>query len=131
MKPAQPLDSDRLDATFSALADPTRRALLELLAQGEATVTELVEPFDISQPAISRHLKVLERAGLVHVERDGRRRPRRVDPEPLDEVTDWVERYREVWETNYRRLDALLEELQRGDPERAAEESRHHPEKGE
>lgn len=131
MKPARPLDADRLDATFSALADPTRRALLELLAQGEATVTELVEPFDISQPAISRHLKVLERAGLVHVGRDGRRRPRRVDPEPLEEVTDWVERYREVWEANYRRLDALLEELQRGDPERAANESRHHPDKGE
>lgn len=131
MKPARPLDADRLDATFSALADSTRRALLELLAQGEATVTELVEPFDISQPAISRHLKVLERAGLVHVERDGRRRPRRVDPEPLEEVTDWVERYREVLEANYRRLDALLEELQRGDPERATSESRHHPDTGE
>lgn len=131
MKPAHPLDSDRLDATFSALADPTRRAILELLAQGESTVTELVEPFDISQPAISRHLKVLERAGLVRVERDGRRRPRRVDPEPLEEVTEWVERYREVWEANYQRLDALLEELQQGDPERTASESHHQPREGE
>lgn len=131
MKPAYPIDSDRLDATFSALADPTRRALLELLAQGEATVTELVEPFDISQPAISRHLKVLERAGLVRVQRDGRRRPRRVDPGPLEEVTEWVERYREIWEDNYRRLDALLEELQRADPERAASESDSHPDTGE
>lgn len=125
MKPAQPLDSDRLDATFSALADPTRRAILARLAESEATVTELVEPFDMSQPAISRHLKVLERAGLVRVGRDGRRRPRRLDPEPLADVTEWVERYREIWEANYQRLDALLEELQKTGSDRSASESHH------
>lgn len=131
MKPTRPLDPDRLDATFSALADPTRRAILARLAESEATVTELVEPFDISQPAISRHLKVLERAGLVRVGRDGRRRPRRLDPEPLALVTEWVERYRKAWETNFQRLDALLEELRDGDPDRAPSESHHHPSTGE
>jgi DNA-binding transcriptional ArsR family regulator len=101
----------RLDATFFALADPTRRAILARLAAGEASVSELARPFDISQPAISKHLKVLEHAGLVSVGRDGQRRPRRLEPEPLAAATDWIERYREVWESNFRRLDALLEEL--------------------
>lgn len=109
----QQLDTtEQLDATFFALADPTRRAILARLATGEASVGELTAPFDMSQPAISKHLKVLERAGLVSVEQDGQRRPRRLEPEPLEAATKWIERYREVWEANFRRLDALLDELQ-------------------
>ena len=107
-----PLDSSDLDATFFALADPTRRAILVRLAQGEATVSELAEPFAMSQPAISKHLKVLQRAGLVSVGHDGQRRPRRFEPEALDAATDWIRRYREVWDANFHRLDALLQELQ-------------------
>ena len=102
---------ERLDATFAALADPTRRAILARLATGEASVQELAEPFDMSQPAISRHLKVLERAGLISVDIDAQRRPRRLEPQPLQEAVDWIERYRKVFEQNYQRLDALLEEL--------------------
>jgi len=105
-------DPSTLDATFFALADQTRRGILQRLARGEATVQELAEPFSMSQPAISKHLKVLESAGLISVRRDGRRRPRRLEPEPLEAATDWIERYRELWDTNCRRLDALLEELQ-------------------
>jgi DNA-binding transcriptional ArsR family regulator len=101
-----------LDAVFSALADPTRRAILARLASGEATVNELVEPFAISQPAISRHLKVLENAGLISVGVDAQRRPRRLEAAPLKEATEWLERYRDIWESNYQRLDALLDELQ-------------------
>jgi len=103
--------SDRLDATFAALADPTRRAILARLAAGEASVTELAEPFTMSQPAISKHLKVLERAGLVSRGRDAQRRPRRLEARPLAVATEWLERYRRFWETNYQRLDAVLEEL--------------------
>src|SRR5919106_6133212 len=103
--------SDRLDATFLALADPTRRAILARLARGEASVTELAEPFAVSQPAISKHLKVLERAGLISRGKDAQRRPRRLEPRPLAEATRWLERYRRRWEGNYRRLDALLEEM--------------------
>jgi DNA-binding transcriptional ArsR family regulator len=103
--------SDRLDLTFAALADPTRRAILARLATGEASVQELVEPFEMSQPAISKHLKVLERAGLVSVDIDAQRRPRRLEPKRLEEAVDWIERYREIFEQNYQRLDALLEEL--------------------
>jgi DNA-binding transcriptional ArsR family regulator len=103
--------SDRLDATFAALADPTRRAILSRLASGEASVTELAEPFAISQPAISKHLKVLERAGLVSRGRDAQRRPRRLEARPLAVATEWLERYRRFWETNYQRLDAVLGEL--------------------
>ena len=103
--------SDRLDAVFSALADPTRRAIVARLAEGDATVSELGQPFAMSQPAISKHLKVLERAGLVSIGHDAQRRPRKLEAEPLDEALDWIERYREVWEQNYQRLDALLEEL--------------------
>ncbi len=102
----------RLNATFAALADPTRRAILARLAAGEASVTELARPFAMSQPAISKHLKVLERAGLVTRGRDAQRRPRRLEPRPLADVTHWLERYRRLWEGNYRRLDALLAELQ-------------------
>ena len=101
----------RLDATFAALADPTRRAILARLASGEATVNELAEPFAMSQPAISKHLKVLERAGLISTAVDGQCRPRRLEPKPFAEVNAWLERYREIWEGQYQRLDALLEEL--------------------
>jgi DNA-binding transcriptional ArsR family regulator len=101
----------RLDATFAALADPTRRAILARLASGDASVMELAEPFAMSQPAISKHLKVLERAGLVSRGRDAQRRPRRLEAKPLAEATKWLERYRRYWEGNYRRLDALLAEL--------------------
>ena len=104
--------SERLDLTFAALADPTRRAILARLASGGATVTELAEPFEMSQPAISRHLKVLERAGLISMDVDAQRRPRKLEPERLEEAVDWIERYREIFEQNYQRLDALLEELQ-------------------
>jgi len=100
-----------LDTTFAALADPTRRAILARLATGEATVNELAEPFDMSQPAISKHLKVLERAGLITRGREAQRRPRRLEPGPLTEATDWIERYRKIWQANYQRLDALLREM--------------------
>jgi DNA-binding transcriptional ArsR family regulator len=105
-------ESDRLDATFMALADPTRRAILARLALGEASVAELAGPFDISQPAISKHLRILERARLVSVTQDGQRRPRRIEARPLAEASAWLERYREIWEANFHRLDALLDEWQ-------------------
>ena len=104
--------SERLDATFTALADPTRRAILARLALGEATVNELAEPFDMSQPAVSKHLKVLERAGLISAGQEGPRRPRRIEAAPLAEAGVWIERCREIWEANYRRLDDLLKDLQ-------------------
>src|SRR5262250_3345911 len=107
--------SQRLDATFAALADPTRRAILARLAHGEASVAELAEPFAMSQPAISKHLKVLERAGLISRGRDAQRRPCRLEAQPLAEADAWIERYRECWERNYERLDALLEELKAED----------------
>jgi DNA-binding transcriptional ArsR family regulator len=112
------LSSPQLDATFAALADPTRRAILARLATGEATVMELAEPFAMSQPAISKHLKVLERAGLITRGRDAQRRPCRMEPGPLAEATAWIERYRRIWEDNYQRLDDLLDVLQadRGNP---------------
>ena len=102
---------DRLDATFAALADPTRRAILARLASGQASVTELAEPFAMSQPAISKHLKVLERAGLISRGRDAQRRPRRLEPKPLAEATGWLDAYRRFWEGNFERLDAVLEGL--------------------
>ena len=102
-----------LDATFAALADPTRRAILARLASGEASVGELAEPFSMSQPAISKHLKVLERAGLISRGQDAQRRPRRLEAKPLEEATEWLERYREFWEGNYQRLDALLDEMKK------------------
>jgi len=101
----------RLDTVFAALADPTRRAILARLASGEASVTELAEPFAMSQPAISKHLKVLERAGLISRGRDAQRRPCRLEAKPLAEANGWLENYRRYWEGNFRRLDALLEEL--------------------
>jgi DNA-binding transcriptional ArsR family regulator len=102
-----------LDGTFSALSDPTRRAILARLAKGEATVMELVAPFKMSQPAISKHLKVLERAGLITRGRDAQKRPCRIVPEPLAEADAWLEGYRRLWEANFARLDDLLDELQR------------------
>ena len=105
------MNAERLDATFAALADPTRRAIVARLAKGEASVLELAEPFDMSQPAISKHIKVLERAGLVARRRDAQRRPCRLVVAPLREATDWLERYREMWEARFQRLDNLLDEL--------------------
>jgi DNA-binding transcriptional ArsR family regulator len=105
--------STRLDATFLALADPTRRAILARLARGEASVAELAAPFAMSQPAISKHLKMLERAGLISVGQDAQRRPRRIEGKPLAEASAWLERYRAIWDASFERLDALLNELQR------------------
>jgi len=104
--------ADRLSTTFAALADPTRRAILARLASGECTVTELAEPFDMSMPAISKHLRVLERAGLVARGRDAQRRPRRIVAAPIKEVADWAEHYRAIWEARLDRLDSYLQELQ-------------------
>ena len=103
----------RLDATFAALADPTRRAILARLAKGEATVTELAAPFRMTQPAESKHLKVLERAGLISRGRDAQKRPCRIEAKPLAEANEWLEAYRRLWEANFDRLDALLDELKR------------------
>ena len=102
-----------LDATFAALADPTRRAILARLASGDASVAELAEPFAMSQPAISKHLKVLERAGLISRGRDAQRRPRRLEAQPLREATAWLENYRRFWEGSFQRLDALLDTMQK------------------
>jgi DNA-binding transcriptional ArsR family regulator len=107
--------SVRLDATFAALADPTRRAILARLAKGEASVVDLAQPFAMSQPAISKHLKVLERAGLISRGQDAQRRPRRLEARPLRDATEWLEKYRRFWETQFHRLDALLHDLQAGD----------------
>ena len=106
-----PAAQGRLDATFAALADPTRRAILARLAAGEASVTELAAPFSMTQPAISKHLKVLERAGLISRDRDAQRRPSRLEAKPLAEATLWLERYREFWEMSFLRLDELQNEM--------------------
>src|SRR5262245_27310406 len=103
---------DQLSATFAALADPTRRAILARLATGERSVTELAEPFEMSMPAVSKHLKVLERAGLIARGREAQWRPCRLDPAPLKEVSDWVERCRQLWDERLDRLDDYLRELQ-------------------
>lgn len=103
--------AEHLDAIFAALADSTRRSILARLIQGEATVIELAEPYAMSQPAISKHLKVLERAGLISRGRDAQRRPCRLEARALEEANEWLERYRECWEQNFQRLDALLEEM--------------------
>src|SRR6476661_2643239 len=110
--------TDRLSATFSALADPTRRAILARLLSGERSVTELAEPFDMSLPAVSKHLRVLERAGLVARGREAQWRPCRIDAAPLKQGADWAERYRHIWEARLDRLDAYLQHLQ-------AKEKRH------
>lgn len=105
------LGLNQLDSTFAALADPTRRAILARLVSGEASVMELAEPFAMSQPAISKHLKVLERAGLISRGTDAQRRPRRLEAKPLAQATEWLERYRQFWEGRFQRLDALLVEM--------------------
>jgi DNA-binding transcriptional ArsR family regulator len=102
-----------LDVVFGALADPTRRAILARLALGEATVSELAEPFAMTQPAISKHLKVLERAGLISRDRDAQRRPSRLEPKRLAEANAWLEQYRKFWEASFVRLDGVLEEMKR------------------
>jgi len=116
-----PARSNRLDATFAALADPTRRAILARLASGEASVAELARPFAMSQPAISKHLKVLERAGLISRGRDAQRRPRRIEAKPLAEANRWLERYRQIWEGAFQKLDKVLEELQVEEQQKLAE----------
>jgi DNA-binding transcriptional ArsR family regulator len=110
------MEADPLSVTFAALADPTRRAILARLAQGEATVTELAAPFDMSLPGISKHLRVLQRAGLIEQGRQAQWRPCRLAPEPLRNVADWVGQYRRHWEQSFERLDAYLRDLQGQQP---------------
>lgn len=112
------MTSERLDGTFAALADPTRRAILARLASGDASVAELSEPFAMSQPAISKHLKVLERAGLISRGVDAQRRPRRLEAKPLAEASKWLEGYRQFWEARFQHLDALLDDLQTSEKKR-------------
>jgi DNA-binding transcriptional ArsR family regulator len=107
------MTTDRLSATFAALADPTRRGILARLASGEATVNQLAEPFAMTQPAISKHLKVLERAGLISRDRDAQRRPSRLEAKRLAEASTWLDQYRQFWEASFARLDFVLEELTR------------------
>lgn len=114
----------RLDATFAALADPTRRAILARLASGDASVMELAEPFAMSQPAISKHLKVLERAGLISRGRDAQRRPCRIEAKPLAEASDYLAKYRQFWESNFMQLDALLGEMKTENAPRKLKRSR-------
>lgn len=109
--------TDRLSAIFAALADPTRRAILARLTQGEATVKELAEPFNISAPAVTKHLKVLQRAGLITQGREAQWRPCRLEPAPLREVNDWLERYRRFWDESLDKLDAYLKEIQANPPQ--------------
>ena len=118
---------DRLDATFAALADPTRRAILARLASGEASVLELAEPFDMSLPAISKHLKVLERANLIARGREAQWRPCRIEPHALKEVDDWLERYRRFWEESFDRLEDYLRELQTKEKEKKRGRKRKRP----
>lgn len=110
------MSSDRLSAAFAALADPTRRAILSRLALGELTVKELTEPFDMSQPAVSKHLKALEQAGLISRGRSAQRRPCRLEAAPLKDVADWVGRYRAFWDESFDRLDDYLSEFQQKEP---------------
>jgi DNA-binding transcriptional ArsR family regulator len=116
------MSPDRLSATFAALSDPTRRAILARLASGEASVTELAEPFAMSLPAVSKHLKVLERAGLIARGRTAQWRPCRLEAGPLKEVADWVERYRRFWDESFDRLDDYLRELQTEETKRGRSE---------
>lgn len=119
------MTSDQLSATFAALADPTRRAILSRLASGEASVTELAEPFEMSMPAVSKHLKVLERAGLITRGREAQWRPCRLETAPLKDISEWVERYREIWEQRFNRLDDYL----RGMQEKEKQHGRRHRKK--
>src|SRR5512134_2495434 len=113
------MPADQLSTTFAALADPTRRAILARLASGERSVTELAEPFDMSLPAVSKHLRVLERAGLIARGRDAQWRPCRIEARPLKAVADWAERYRHIWEARLDRLDAYLQELKKKEKKHA------------
>jgi DNA-binding transcriptional ArsR family regulator len=117
---------ERLDATFHALSDPTRRAILARLAKGDASVLDLAEPFDMTQPAVSKHLKVLERAGLIARTRDAQRRPCHLEPQPLKQAADWLGTYREFWEASYSRLDEYLRELQPKEKPRDVKKTRNH-----
>ena len=122
------LGQPNLDVTFAALADPTRRAILARLVDGEATVNDLVKPFALSQPAISKHLKVLENAGLITRGRDAQRRPCRLAAAPLAQASGWLDTYRRLWEANFQRLDALLDELQAAPaPEKPSSRRKHQP----
>jgi DNA-binding transcriptional ArsR family regulator len=121
--------ADPLSTTFAALADPTRRAILARLAKGEATVTELAAPFDLSLPAISKHLKVLQRAGLIEQGRQAQWRPCRLKPERLRDVADWVGEYRRHWEASFERLDAYLRELQDTQEQRKGDEDDRDPDR--
>ncbi len=118
---------DPLSAKFSALADPTRRAILARLALGETSVSELAEPFEMSMPAVSKHLKVLERAGLIARGREAQWRPCRLEPEALKELDTWLEDYRRLWEERFDRLDAYLKRLQASDPFKGAKTSKKKP----
>jgi DNA-binding transcriptional ArsR family regulator len=119
------MSADPLSATFAALADPTRRAILARLTSGVASVTELAEPFDISMPAVSKHLKVLEHAGLIARSRDAQWRPCRLDAGPLKEVADWVERYRRFWDQSFERLDDYLRELKMKEKKHGRKQRKH------
>jgi DNA-binding transcriptional ArsR family regulator len=125
MAPMMTTDQD-LNATFGALADPTRRAILARLSKGDASVLELAEPFDMSQPAVSKHLKVLERAGLIERGRDAQRRPCRLDPRRLKQAAEWIGTYRQFWEESYNRLDDYLHELQTKEKTRDVKKTRNH-----
>ena len=118
------MPADPLSETFAALADPTRRAILARLALGETSVTELAEPFEMSMPAVSKHLKVLERAGLIERGREAQWRPCRLAPAPLKDVDDWVEQYRKFWEQSFDRLDQYLRELQTKDEKRGPKQGK-------
>ena len=118
------MPGDRLSETFAALADPTRRAILARLALGETSVTELAEPFEMSMPAVSKHLKVLERAGLIERGREAQWRPCRLAPAPRKDVDDWVEQYRKFWEQSFDRLDQYLRELQTKDEKRGPKQGK-------
>jgi DNA-binding transcriptional ArsR family regulator len=120
----QHISQDRLDATFSALADPTRRAILARLASGETSVSELAEPFEMSMPAISKHLKVLQRAGLIERGREAQWRPCRLSAAPLKDASDWLDRYRRFWEESLDRLDVYLRELQKRKAQKKEHENR-------
>lgn len=118
------MTDDQLTATFAALADPTRRAILTRLADGECAVTELAAPFDMSLPAVSKHLKVLERAGLIARSRDAQSRPCHLDPGPLKEAADWIAHYKKFWEESFDRLDAYLRELKKKEKEKEKKHGR-------
>ena len=123
------MNASQLDSTFAALADPTRRAILARLALGETSVTELAEPFEMSMPAISKHLKVLERAGLIDRGREAQYRPARLNPQALKSAADWIDEYRQFWEASFDRLDAYLKKIQSAENKDTPPVSKNHKEK--